>query len=620
MSWISALARTYDNNKSKRDTQNGIVLMPLSHLTVNAGAEVTINLQGELLRINKVEKKEQVTIVPVTEDSASRSSGVTPMPLVDKLSYIAGDYDKYSNETKSMRDHFDKYIDTLRKWAELDETPVKIKAIFQYLKKETVMSDMVKANVYDGTDIFVRFIVISDDLTEPEQTRTWLDTDIYEAFIKYYNDTLTDYGIDYATGEYVPITQKLPAKIRNSGDKAKLVSSNDTSGYTFRGRFTEAGEAVQIGYETAQKAHNALRWLIAKQGFKNGSESIVCWAVSGEAIPPVLVSTEDMIDDDEYGDEDKIGSEIQTDTNEDFAKKLNEFMAGYRQNIKPATQTVVMAVDTADGSGQGRLSITYYNELKGSDLLNNLYKWHSECKWQLFSRNRKKNDGINYFVGAPSPYEIILCAYGVSRNDMLTADEKVIAKGIDRILPCIVQGKSFPRDIMLAAVRNAGNAYRFNDYNRKRVIAAACALIVKCQYDYGKEVFSMSLNKESVDRDYLFGRLLAVLENIESYANYKSETDDRRTNALKFWGAYTQRPAKTFQVIHERLTPYFAKLGGGLTSYYAGLISEILEKLEDTGSFTNEPLKENYLLGYYSQLAQLRRRKTSNENIETEEE
>lgn len=130
----------------------------------------------------------------------------------------------------------------------------------------------------------------------------------------------------------------------------------------------------------------------------------------------------------------------------------------------------------------------------------------------------------------------------------------------------------------------------------------------------------MSLNKESVDRDYLFGRLLAVLENIESYANYKSETDDRRTNALKFWGAYTQRPAKTFQVIHERLTPYFAKLGGGLTSYYAGLISEILEKLEDTGSFTNEPLKENYLLGYYSQLAQLRRRKTSNENIETEED
>ena len=135
MSWITALARTYDNNKSKIGTHNGISLMPLSHLTVNAGAEVTINLKGELLRINKVEKEDQVTIVPVTEDSASRSSGVTPMPLVDKLSYIAGGYDKYSGEKKSMRDHFDMYIDTLRKWAELDETPVKIKAIFQYLKK-----------------------------------------------------------------------------------------------------------------------------------------------------------------------------------------------------------------------------------------------------------------------------------------------------------------------------------------------------------------------------------------------------------------------------------------------------------------------------------------------------
>ena len=39
-----------------------------------------------------------------------------------------------------------------------------------------------------------------------------------------------------------------------------------------------AEQAVGIGYVTSQKAHNALRWLISKQGYRNDTERIVCWA------------------------------------------------------------------------------------------------------------------------------------------------------------------------------------------------------------------------------------------------------------------------------------------------------------------------------------------------------
>ena len=47
---------------------------------------------------------------------------------------------------------------------------------------------------------------------------------------------------------------------RNSGDRAKLISSNDSANFTFRGeRFSDAGQALRIGYETTQKAHSALR-------------------------------------------------------------------------------------------------------------------------------------------------------------------------------------------------------------------------------------------------------------------------------------------------------------------------------------------------------------------------
>ena len=107
MGWIEVLARTYDNCLSEvgridvrtkkygnKEFSETIVLLPESHLTVNAFAEIRLNIDGEYITSRKVDKNEQLTIVPVTEDSASRSSGITPMPLCDKLSYIAGDYDE----------------------------------------------------------------------------------------------------------------------------------------------------------------------------------------------------------------------------------------------------------------------------------------------------------------------------------------------------------------------------------------------------------------------------------------------------------------------------------------------------------------------------------------------
>ena len=60
-------------------------------------------------------------------------------------------------------------------------------------------------------------------------------------------------------------TEKHPAKLRQGKDKAKLISTNDANGFTYRGRFVSKKEAISIGYETSQKIHNALRWLIQKQ-------------------------------------------------------------------------------------------------------------------------------------------------------------------------------------------------------------------------------------------------------------------------------------------------------------------------------------------------------------------
>lgn len=622
MGWINVLARTYDNclsevgkvNKAvrkygKKEVEETIVLLPQSHLTINAIAEIRLKENGEFIGANKVDKADQITIVPVTEDSGSRSSGITPMPLCDKLSYIAGDYDDYAKEDKSKRACYEAYMQSLHPWADLADTPVKVKAICNYLDKGSVMKDLTAAEVYDGTDGFVRFIVVNESNTA-EETKTWLNEEIYKSFIAYYNSTLEDIGIDYTTGEECAITQKLPAKIRNSGDKAKIISSNDTTNFTFKGRFTTAAEAASIGYEISQKAHNALRWLIAKQGYRNDSESIICWSPGGEPVPSPMENTDKLVYD--FDDEDE-EDEVIVDTEETFAKKLNKAIAGYQQNFdkyekrinEDEMKVVVMAVDTADGSGQGRLSITYYNEQHPKFFLDNIFKWHNECSWIRFGK-----------MGAPSPKDIILAAYGAEKGAFLEADGKLVKKNVDRLLPCIVQGKKIPKDIVYAAVRNAGNPQRFSDNNWNRLLADTCAIIVKYQNDYGKEVFKVALNKESTDRDYLFGRLLAVTHRLEEYVNYKSGNEGRETNAMKYWSVYAQKPAKTYMNIRKNLQSYITKLNSGSRNYYLELAEEIFDKLAQTDSFNNEPLKENYLLGYYSQSAEFRKNNSTNNNEE----
>ena len=54
-----------------------------------------------------------------------------------------------------------------------------------------------------------------------------------------------------------------------------MISSNDKTNFTYRGRFHDVGEAYTISYEASQKIHNALKWLIERQGVKVGDKEFV---------------------------------------------------------------------------------------------------------------------------------------------------------------------------------------------------------------------------------------------------------------------------------------------------------------------------------------------------------
>src|SRR5690625_1704571 len=104
-------------------------------------------------------------------------------------------------------------------------------------------------------------------------------------------------GYCYVTGKETLLTTQHGSRIRNAGDMSKLISANDKSGYTYRGRFAKPTEAVQVGYDVSQKAHHALRWLIQRQGTNIDSRYFVSFGIEKLEVPNPLDSTADIFED-----------------------------------------------------------------------------------------------------------------------------------------------------------------------------------------------------------------------------------------------------------------------------------------------------------------------------------
>jgi len=399
LSWIHKLYETYENCQSmigKIESANAVPLLPICHTTQKAQIEVQIDIEGNFKSARIVSKENARTIIPCTEESGGRTSGEAPHPLCDKLQYVAKDYKNYSGEKK---EYFESYRNNLEKWCKSEYSHPKASAVFNYVMKGNVVKDLIDSGILlvgkdsklidkqpkkkdkvtlEGTqsDAFIRWEVWEDN---NPCSNVWEDRTLWESWIKFYSNSKSKTTLCYVTGHEQLVAEQHPSKIRNDGDKAKLISSNDWSGFTFRGRFIDTREENKyqvcgVGFEVTQKAHSALRWLINRQGYKKSDHAIVAWATRGENIP------------DPFSDPVSIlGLDLNTEnagkhlfTAQEFALRFRNKIAGYNVELGDESKIVVMGLDSAT---PGRMAITYYKELKGSDFLKRIEKWHNDCSW-----------------------------------------------------------------------------------------------------------------------------------------------------------------------------------------------------------------------------------------------
>lgn len=167
--------------------------------------------------------------------------------------------------------------------------------------------------------------------------RTWEDKTLCDSFISFNSSFMGENQLCYASGKIAPVTYKHPSKIRNSGDKGKLISANDSSGFTYRGRFADKEETSAVSYEYSQKVHNALRWLIEKQGDPLDSMTVVVWASALQEVP--ALKNRLIEDDDPIFDEDE---ESEPTTAPGFMAMLKKRIFGYREKLEPNTKVMIM--------------------------------------------------------------------------------------------------------------------------------------------------------------------------------------------------------------------------------------------------------------------------------------
>lgn len=634
MSWLHRLYETYeqcaDKNQFSKDP-----LLPIRHTTQKADLEVTIDAEGNFQRANVIMKDDQTTIVPCTEESEGRT-GSRPVnhPLCDKLQYVAGDFQKFGGEVTSgfsnnPHEPYRKYVDTLTNWCKSDYSHPKLAAILEYVKKGRIIDDLVQEKILflDSQKTLLKEWTGDEQTTPPIfkktkdrdkgpheafirwrvevpgnlQSKTWNDQEVRKSWIEYNETQHTKQGMCMVTGKKRELAKQHPANLRHDGDKAKLISSNDTSGYTFRGRFEDADQACTVSFDVTQKAHKSLKWLIKHQGFKNGSQVIVAWAVSGEDIPDPIANSATLFKSETR--EVETCAQSQGDAGQTFALRLNKYIAGYRVTLGSTNNIVVMALDSAT---PGRMAILYYRELNGSDFLDRVQGWHQVFSWHQNYPNKLR------FFGAPSPNDIAEAAYGPSKDDTL---KKLHKKTVERLLHCIIDGQAIPRDLMESTIRRTCNRSGFKHWQFEKFLGIACSLF---KGSFKERNYQMALEHDRTTRDYLYGRLLAIAEHIEGRALYLAD-EKRDTNVAKLMQRFAERPYSTWRSIELALTPYKTRLRAKRPTFLMEMekrLDEVSGKFQTQDFLDDQRLSGEFLLGYHCQREEL----WKGSKMETEEE
>ena len=576
-------------------------LVPVSHALKRLDIVVTVNEDGDFIKAVDISKDGFRAIIPTTKESSVRTANVAPHALCDGLTYL-GRYDKKGGEDYKRNDAYKELLDS---WARSPYSVPLVEAVNKYIEKDELINDLASSEVIElddkgcpKKDSVIGWILMTKD----EEIRCWDDRKIMENWQKFVLSTFDekDKIICMLTGEPDYYwSNHTKGVVPGCDANAKLISQDYTDN-KFKSRFVckenrDGHEDVVLGYVSSQKAHNALKWMLSNFAVTKNSigthRDILCWSPTQvDMINPVESILKRTDADDE-----NIETAVDVDSYKELLRKV---ILGYNKNDDGTEDYKDVIIASFDGMTPGRVAVTYYAEMKASLYFSKLLKWDEEC---CYYHNR-------FGVVSPSISTIVRYAYGqpmenkTTKKMMMDIKTDILTRDIQTLLSCKLEGKKFPQNIKHRLVTRAGRPDAYDHFLWERFVQLACAVIRKSRKDMGLEEYSMKLEEDRIDKDYLFGRLMAVLEKVEN-DTFKDKKIERCTNIERLWASIEINPLRNLKrIFNKQKSAYYPKLTPPARVFYERLIGDIFDKLMEYPEKTlNRKLTETYLLGYYAQ-------------------
>ena len=594
MGLLQRAVETYEANTDKvgEYTEGQSPLAPIGHILTNANIEITLDKDGNFVGARKVEKTEPKILIPVTEESGGRTSGLSAHPLCEQLKYAA---------PKNKKAH-ELYLGLLGDWKESSHSHPFLGAILTYLQGGEIIDDLAGAGIvsedkYDEKALVAWRVRGIDG----EQECCWKNKNLFKAYGDYYRESRPQKAeLCMLDGVPKPVASQHTKGIIPINGNAKLISANDSSGFTYRGRFSEDWQASTLSYDASQKAHNAIAWLASNQGVRefSGNRIFLCWNPKGVAVPRPMRPVR--------------GKDAEPKRKpSDYRKNLQSTLMSFREDsgLRDSDIAVLASFDAAT---TGRLAVTYYNEISLGVFLDRMHDWDAHCCWY----------SGKFGIQSPNLFQLVDCAFGTQRGSFLETDDKVQRQHLQRLLDCKVNGGVFPYDIVKALAQRASTPQAYEEYPWRSIVHSACSAIQKYRNDTNKGGNEMEWELNKKDRSFQYGRLLAAMERAEDDYYYKTK-EDRQTSAIKAMSEFRQRPLSVFERINRHLhQAYLNRIDAWQSNRYERLVGEIFELLKEfPESEINKPLDDLYLMGYELQRNAFftkNENNESNENIEEE--
>lgn len=555
--------------------------------------KIILNSKGEIENVvdirEKVTKGKKTNLIPQTitlPKAEIRSINIKPNFLWDNSTYIFGynpqDPKKAQKAFQAMAKKHHKVLDTCK-----SETAKAILAYFDTFTTNQLESPKLKEMMKDIIDKPYNYTFCLKGKNIQDMTN---DKEIQKAWHNYLETQEKSDNDVYAT---CSVTGKPHQKIAVLHPKIKGISGGvkagtnlicfNTKSVSSYGQDDEKGLNAWVSEYAAIGYSKALNWLLNSPHHHTLMENITVVYWSKDNIEPYSECFENTMGFNTFNNNEK---KDPLDSIIKEIKKGKDSFFDYDNEILDGNKSFYIL---GLGASNARCNIRFFMEDNFGHILENIYKHQLRIEidrpekitelsiWQLLIRTVKTKDDIK-------------------------------ARDLDTLFNCILYNKPYPTSIYINTLQRiflekdkdeGKNKIRKIDYGRAGIIKA---YLLQNYGNKWKELNRASLNTNCNDKNYLCGRLFAVLENIQ----HQSKPNLNLTLKDRFFNAACRNPKKALPMAMKLANYHLQKLPTKLRQYMRKLENEILDKImvNNSKSFPSNLTTEEqgvFILGYYQE-------------------